>query len=318
MDKVWEIKDPATYLRGKKPAPRRAPPPREEKDPSKAYDLSMFYWGGGQLYNDQLVKGAVFLVSQLLVLAGAVLFVIYDDELLRFLRASGTSLSSMFLGGEVLLFCILLFWVSNAADAYRGSARTRKSRFRGVNNRVAPFLGSLIVPGWGQFLNGQPVKGSLFSVLAVIESFSLLSVALTFLAWPLLDPGDSRFIVEGIFAVCLIIAPTAPLIWTLSAYDALKVSRDDLLKEPLWERIKAAYYRGRTQGWVRGVFPQIKGTFLLVLFLTFFVIVVYYWFPIGFYAKLLSAVQTLLRDRGMTIVPELIDRLLALMAAMGR
>jgi len=277
----------------------------------------MFYWGGGQLYNDQLVKGAVFLVSQAFVLAGAALFVIYDNELYRFLRASGASLSSMFLGGEALLFSILLFWVSNAADAYRSAARTRKTRFRGTNNRVAPFLGSLVVPGWGQFLNGQPIKGSLFSVLAVIESFSILSVAFTFLAWPLLDSGDARFVIEGIFAVCLIIAPTAPLVWTLSSYDAFKVSRDDLLKEPLWERIRAAYYRGRTQGWVRGVFPQIKGTFLLVLLLTFFVIVVYSWFPTGFYVKLLASTQALLRGRGMTIVPELIGRLLALMAAMG-
>jgi len=316
MDKVWEIKDPASYLRKKPTGPR--PTPREEKDPSKAYNLSMFYWGGGQLYNDQLVKGAVFLVSQALVLAGAVLFVIYDNELLRFLRASGASLSSMFLGGEALLFSILLFWVSNAADAYRSAARTRKTRFRGTNNRVAPFLGSLVVPGWGQFLNGQPIKGSLFSVLAVIESFSILSVAFTFLAWPLLDSGDARFVIEGIFAVCLIIAPTAPLVWTLSSYDAFTVSHDDLLKEPLWERIRAAYYRGRTQGWVRGVFPQIKGTFLLVLLLTFFVIVVYSWFPTGFYAKLLASTQALLRGRGMTIVPELIGRLLALMAAMGR
>jgi hypothetical protein len=48
------------------------------------------------------------------------------------------------------------------------------------------------------------------------------------------------------------------------------------------------------------------------------VIVVHYWFPLGFYAKLLTSVQSLLRDRGMTIVPELIDRLLAVMAEMGR
>ena len=107
MEKVWEIKDPESYLRKKPTGPR--PVPRVEKDPSKAYNLSMFYWGGGQLYNDQLVKGAVFLVTQALILAGAVLFVIYDDELLRFLRASGASLSSMFLGGEALIFCILLF-----------------------------------------------------------------------------------------------------------------------------------------------------------------------------------------------------------------
>ena len=317
MDKVWEIKDPDAYLRKKKAHSGPRPAPAEQKDPARAYSLSIFYWGGGQLYNDQLVKGTAFLVSLLLVTAGIVLFAIYNEELLRFLRERGVSLSDAFFTGEVLLFCIVLFWVSNAADAYRTSARTRKTRFPGVSSRVTPFLGSLVLPGWGQFLNGQPLKGSIYSVLAVISIFSVISVILTFLAWPLLDDTDARFLAEGIAAVCLFIAPLVPLLWALGAYDALKVSSDDLLKEPLWERIKAAYYRARTQGIVRGVFPQIKGTVMLVLFLAFFVIVVHYWFPVGFYAKLLASVQTLLRERGMTIVPELIERLLAMMAERG-
>ena len=206
MEKVWEIKDPDVYMRKKKTPSGSRPAPAEQKDPAKAYNLSMFYWGGGQLYNDQLVKGAVFLVSLLLVIAGIVLFVIYDDELLQFLREHGISLSDAFLGGEVALFCIILFWVSNAADAYRTASRTRKKRFPGVSSRVTPFLGSLVVPGWGQFLNGQPIKGSLYSVLAVIGLFSILSVVLTFLAWPLLDASDTRFLVEGISAVCLLVS----------------------------------------------------------------------------------------------------------------
>jgi TM2 domain-containing membrane protein YozV len=310
MEKVWEIKDPEAFRRGKKAPSGPRPVPREQKDPAKAYNLSMFYWGGGQLYNDQIVKGTAFLVSLLLVVAGIVLFAIYDEELLQFLRARGTSLTSAFLVGEVLLFLVLLFWVSNAADAYRAAARTRKTRFPGVPSRVTPFLSSCAIPGWGQFLNGQPIKGSIFSVLAVIGIFSVPAVVLTFLAWPQLDATDTRFLVEGISAVCLFIVPLVPLLWALGAYDALKVSRNDLLKEPLWERLKAAYYRARTQGIVRGVFPQIKGTFLLILFLAFLVIVIHYWFPTGFYAGLLASVQTILRDRGMTIVPELIDRLL--------
>lgn len=190
-----------------------------------------------------------------------------------------------------------LFWVSNAAEAYRTAARTLKSRFPGVPSRFTPFLGSLLVPGWGQFLNGQPVKGSLFSVLAVITGFSVLSVILTFLAWPRLDAGDARFIIEGIAAVCQLLVPLAPLLWIFSAHDAYKVSREELLKEPLWERIKAAYYRGRTQGLVRGLFPQIMGTFLLVVFLVVLMIVVHYWFPAGFYAKQLSSSR---RCRGTT------------------
>jgi TM2 domain-containing membrane protein YozV len=315
MEKVWEIKDPETYLRGKKSPSGPKPAPAGQKDPAKAYNHSMFYWGGGQLYNDQLVKGGVFMVLMLLVFGGTVLGIIYRVELYEFLQNRSISRSQAFLPAEALLFLVILFWVSNAADAYRTAARSRKTRFPGVSSRITPFLGSLVVPGWGQFLNGQPIKGSIFSVLAVIASFSVLSVILTFLAWPLLDADDARFIAEEISAVCLLIVPLAPLLWTLGAYDALKVSHDDLLKEPLWERIKAAYYRGRTQGLVRGVFPQIKGTLMLVLVLAFFLIVVHYWFPVGFYAKLLSSVQALLRDRGMTIVPELIGRLLAEMGS---
>ena len=315
MEKVWEIKDPEAYLRKKSPSGQR-PAPAERKDPGRAYNLSMFYWGGGQLYNDQLRKGGAFLVLMLLVFGAAVLGIIYRTELDQFLLGRGIPRSRTFLAAELMLFAVLLFWVSNAADAYRTAARTLKSRFPGVPSRFTPFLGSLLVPGWGQFLNGQPVKGSIFSVLAVIASFSVLSVILSFLAWPFLDASEDRFLAEGISTVCLFLVPLAPLLWTISAHDAYKVSRDDLLKEPLWERIKAAYYRGRTQGLVRGVFPRIKGTLTLVIVLAFFVIVVYYWFPAGYYVKLLSSVQTLLKDRGMTIVPELIGRLLAAMAEM--
>jgi hypothetical protein len=311
MEKVWEIKDPEAYLRGKKRTAGTMRPPREERDPSSAYNRSMLVWGLGQLYNDQLIKGAMFMVMMLVVLGSTVLGVIYQNEVYRFLLSRGISRSAMFLAAETLVCCALLFWVHNAADAYHSAARYRRTPFSGVPSRITPFLCSLLVPGWGQYLNGQPVKGALCAGLAVIGVFSVLAAILTFRAWPLLDPADSRLIVEEIFAVCLLIAPVVPLLWTFSAYDALKVSRDEFLKEPLWERIKAAYYRGRTQGWVRGVFPQIKGTFLLVLFLTFFVVVVHNWFPTGFYARQLSSAHARLQNRGMIIMPELIGKLLA-------
>jgi TM2 domain-containing membrane protein YozV len=309
MEKVWEIKNPEEYLGKKSSVKRDAPPPREDKDPAAAYSRSMLAWGLGQLYNDQLVKGAVFLVAMVLMCFGAVLGTIYRDEIYDFLVGRSISRSRVFLAAELALFLTILFWISNAADAYRSAARTRKVRFRGVSSRITPFLGSLVVPGWGQFLNGQPIKGSLFSVLTVITGFSVLSVLFTYLAWPLLDAGDDRFIAEGISAACLFLVPLAPLLWTISAYDAFKVSREELFKEPLWERIKAAYYRGRTQGWVRGVFPQIKGTFLLVLFLTFLLLVDRYLISTSFYISMLSSLRAALTNRGMTIMPELIGRL---------
>lgn len=305
MEKVWEIKDPDTYLSRKKKVRTVV-----EKDPSKAYRLSLFYWGGGQFYNGQNIKGALFLILMVFLLAIIAIAGVSYDDLLKSLREQRISFSEAFLALEVALFLIILFWALNAGDAYHHARRSRKTPFRGVNSRLTPVLGSLALPGWGQFLNGQQIKGSIHTALGVVGVFSVLSVALTFLAWPLLDASDARFLVEGIFAVCLLIVPFVPFLWLFSAFDALKVSRDELKKEPFWERIKAAYYRGRTQGLVRGVFPQIKGAFLLVLLLAFFVIVVYYWSPKKFYAEQLTTVKQVLSKRGMTIVPELINRLL--------
>ena len=318
MEKFYDVNDPGRYSRGKKTVIRKGHPLREEKDPAAAYSRSMFYWGGGQFYNDEVVKGTAFLISSVLLLAGILLVLIYRLELLQFLRDRNISVSGSFLGAEIVLFLALLFWAYNAGDAYQHAVRSRKTRFMGVPSRVTPLFASLAMPGWGQFLNGQPFKGSIHAGLAVIGTFSICSVVLTFIAWPVLEASESRFIVEGISAVALMLLPLIPLLWAISAYDALKVSRDDLLKEPLWERIKAAYYRGRTQGWVSGVFPQIKGTFLLVLFLVFFVLVVHYWFPVNFYASLLTWAKRVLSDRGMTIMPELIDRALTWLARAGR
>lgn len=314
MEKVWEIKDPDSYVSNKKTVIRKGPPPAAEKDPAKAYSLSMFYWGGGQLYNDQLVKGTLFLVAMALLLAGAALGVFYAPEIVRSLRDRRISLSEAFLALELVLFLVILFWVYNAADAYHHARKARKTPFRGVRSRITPVLASLAAPGWGQFLNGQPLKGSFFASLSVISLFSVLSVVITFLAWPLLDSSEMRFVVEGVSAVGLLLLPFAPLAWAFSAYDALKVSHDDLKKEPFWERVKAAYYRGRTQGWVRGVFPQVKSTFLLVLFLILGVIVIYFWSPTEFYTELLAGVKRRLTERGMTIIPALIDQALAQLA----
>jgi TM2 domain-containing membrane protein YozV len=320
MEKVWEIKDPDALLddlatkRGTKQAARPRP---DEKNPGKAYSLSMLHWGGGQLYNDQF-KGAVFLTMMLFVIAATVFSVTYDDELLQFLHSRGISTAAAFLGAEVLLLCILLFWTYNAADAYYGSLRLRKTPFTGTPSRVFPVLGSIIVPGWGQFLNGQPVKGSIYTALAVLGIFSLLALVATLLVWPYLEPSDARFVVEDIFAVSLFVAPIFPPLWALSVLDAFKVSGDELKKEPLLERIKAAYYRGRSQGWVRGVFPHFRLTFLLTLLLVFFTIVIRYSFAKGFYTEGLMHIRSYLSSQGMTIIPELISNILDLLAHIGK
>lgn|SRR5574341_84716 len=311
MDKVWEIKDPGALLRSiKAKHVRQERPLPDEKDPAKACSLSLVLWGGGQIYNDQLVKGIAFLTVMAVFFIGTFASLLFQAPLLRYLRTRGVSLADAFLAAEVLVFCVVLFWQFNAGDAYHGAAKARRRPFKGIESRLYPPLCSMLVPGWGQFLNGQQIKGSVYSGLSALSFFSVLSVPATLLAWPFLDPSDSRFYIDTVLAISLLFLPLVPLVWLFGCYDAFMVSRDDLLKEPLWERIKAANNRRRTQGWVRGVFPRIKSTFALVVLLAFFVTVVYYYFPKGYYMDWLGQVRARLAEQGMTIVPDLIDRLL--------
>ena len=314
MEKVWVIETPQERIRRRRAKHEQEWGPSIEKDPARAYTLSLIFWGGGQLYNDQLVKGTVFLSMMMLCCAGAILSVVYADFLVEFLRSRGASAASLFLAAEVLFFCLLIFWTYNAGDAYHAAAKTRKKAFPGVQSRVAPLLCSLLVPGWGQFLNGQAMKGSIFAGLSVLGFFSLGSIPAILAFWTSLEVSEARMIIEAVFAISVLYAPLFPVIWVFGAFDAWKVSYDELKKEPLWERIKAANNRRRTQGWVRGVFPHIRLTAVLGLVLTVCALIILFSFPAGYYAGWMTDAQTRLQKEGMTLVPDLIGKVLSFLA----
>ena len=240
------------------------------------------------------------------------------DALLSFLAVLGISRTNSFLLAETILLGILIFWTYNTGDAYHQTSKDQKIPFTGVSSRVYPALCSLLVPGWGQFLNGQPVKGSVFTGFSVIGLFSIVTLPLVYLAWPFLEPSDTRSIVEVIFVGTILFTPVIPFLWIFSAYDALQISLDDYRKEPLWERMKAANNRRRVQGWIRGVFPQIKGTIALCLILTLLVLIFRDYFSTSYYHEVLASTRFLFKKRGMTLLPELIDKLQALIMMVGR
>ena len=312
MDKVWEIKDPDKYLKPRKAAKRAAGPPGIGKNPARAYTLSLLLWGAGQSYNEEHGKALVFQVLLIALLVGTVAAVIFSDRLLLFLQAHQIPPSRSFLSIEILFFSILVFWISVAGDAYRTAARSRSARFPGIQNHVFPCLCSLLVPGWGQFLNGQPVKGAFFSSVSVFGFFAVVSIPATLLFWTSLEASDTRSIVEAVFAITVLYAPVVPLLWLFGAYDALRVSLDDYRKEPLWDRIKAANNRRRTKG-LKGAFPSIGRTCALALILAVSLIVVIRYFPVRYYIEMLAFLRHELTKLGMTILPELITQLLALL-----
>ncbi len=311
MDKVWTIKDPDEYLKPKKKktSTRDTPIPRNEKDPARAYTLSLLFWGAGQNYNQEHGKGLFFNIALIMAVLSIILALIFGDSVILFLRSRGLSPSDLFLGAEILYFCTLIFWRYNAGDAYHVAARTRRTRFKGVSNTYSPFFSSLLIPGWGQFLNGQPVKGSLYSGFSVLALLSFVSIPATLLLWPFLEVSESRMLIETIFGVAVLYTPIIPFVWLFGGFDAWRVSRDELKKEPLLERIKSANNRRRTQGWVQGVFPGIWSTLLLVLTLAALVLFV------GavaerYYLEQLSAAGAWMQRQGMTVVPDVIERLL--------
>ncbi len=310
MDKVWEIKDPSAYLKGGK-RKTRTRPLAEEKDPAKAYSRSIIVWGSGQNYNGEFGKGLAFILLMIIVYLGAGLAVFFRNALLQLLREEHILLSDAFFACEVLLLLVLLFWFGNAGNAYHTAAKTRRSRFSGIPSKAVPALCSLLLPGWGQFLNGQPFKGSILSGLWLLGIFSFISIPAVILAWPLLEATESRFIIEAIFVISVIGIPLWLIVWLYGVYDALRVSLDEYKKEPLWERIKAANNRRRTAGLVKGVFPWIGRTFALALILTFCVIIVYYYFPKRYYVEWLTLLRRDLTGLGMTILPELLSKLLS-------
>jgi TM2 domain-containing membrane protein YozV len=319
MGKVWVIQDPDEQLQGYKT--RRLTKetlPSDGKNPAVAYSLSIIFWGGGQIYNDERGKGLLFLFAMIILFTGMVLSFVYREYVLQVLLSHKIAIADLFLIAELLFFCALIFWTYNAGDAYHKAVKARTMPFVGIQNHACPFLCSLLVPGWGQFLNGQPIKGSTYAGFSVLGIFSLVSIPSVLRVWPFLEAVKSRFLIEEIFVLSVLFAPFIPLVWLFGSFDALKVSLDEIKKESLFDRITYANNRRRTQGLVRGVYPQIKTTVFLALFLTFLVIVIDRSTLRNYYCDQLMYAQILLQERGMVIVPDLLNRILSLVVLAGK
>jgi TM2 domain-containing membrane protein YozV len=214
MEKVWVIEDPDEYLNPRRT--RRIPKedlPPDEKDPALAYTLSLLFCGSGQLYNGQRAKGLNYIGLVLYGNAFALLLFMFQQEIPSYLFFYSISPAQAALTAALLLFLFLTFWISNASDAYHTAMKARRTPFPGVSNRAWPLFCSLLVPGWGQFLNGQPVKGGLFAICAAYGIFSFIAVPGIMYAWPSLENSDSRLIVERVLLVSLLILLTMPVLW---------------------------------------------------------------------------------------------------------
>lgn len=284
----------------------------KQKDPSLAYSLSIIIWGCGQFYNRQWKLGTLLLLLMITFYAFISIFAIYWGPVTSYFESididrSGTLLilGSFYLSG-------LIVWYLNAWQAYYKSNKINSIPFKRTQVRFLPALCSLLMPGWGQLLNGQPKKSLFFQLFALTGVAASSFILIIFLLWPTIELPRSRSVIEWIFSISIIILPFILMMWMFNIFDAAKVSLDNKKRGPLPVRIKNAKnrfrYRIKIHGWKNVMIPLIKRTVLIILLLTFCVIT-YDQVPKKFYMQQLQNLGDQMSKKEMTIIPNIIKKL---------
>ncbi len=307
--KVWEIADSGEEEGRHEMQFKIVQGPRSSwKNPALAFTLSIFVWGSGQFYNGQWKRG--LLLSLLMGLYGcAVAFVLLHwSQASTLFAAYGVPLFLVVTTCTVLYLWGIALWMFQALQAYKAALRTRRDTFRGGHIPVLPMFASLVIPGWGQMLNGQRKKGICFLMVS-LAGFAAAPVLMTTPAvWPMLQTASDRLIVERAFSISLIVSFLYVLAWLVAGFDALKVSLDEIKKEPLKKRWEYAINRIRMYGFLRGAMPQIRLTVALSLVLLLFLGLQHVYLPDRFYNTMLQRWERSLSRQQMVILPDWIHR----------
>jgi hypothetical protein len=310
-DDVWVIPDPwekpSSVIKKKPKKIPEAKPKERGRNPATALSLSLFLWGAGQIYNGQRELGFLFL----LVMANfyTLLGMIWShwEVFLSFLTKFRITPFEVLMACGFFFLCGLLFWFIVALHAYYTSKGQSPST-DAEERSILPPLCSFVMPGWGQFLNGQSKKGIFFFLLTIPGLLALSALTAIPRLWPILDSTAQRLFLEKILVAAALTVPVFLLTWIIGIYDAGRVSLDPDKKERLWNRMKYAVNRLRMKGWARGVLPRLEVALMLILFLTFLFTYSYYYFPKKFYTDRLELLQTTLSEQGMVLIPNIIGR----------
>lgn len=308
-DRVWVLEDPDERPRVRKKS-TATPPPRVQKNPAVAFSWSILVWGGGQIYRNQGSIGALLLLLMVNFYADPVLIWLYRDPVLAWLRGLAITSSQILTAATLFYFSGLLVWLSSAEQAYHRITADRTEPFRGIDSSWIPTVCSMVLPGWGQFLNGQAQKGALFLLVGLLGFFAVPTALLIWFFWPHLETATDRLFWERNLVALIFVTPIVLLLWPLNCFDALKVSLDETKKEPVFKRLEYANNRRRMFGWGRGVFPFFKQTVTFALVLVLCATIAYYAFPRDYYVTLLQHLQVQLSQQHMVLIPQLIGRLL--------
>jgi hypothetical protein len=284
----------------------------EQRNPSLAYSLSIIIWGCGQFYNRQWKLGILFLLFMINFYLFMIIVIMYWESIKSSFESIYVDCSGTLLICGFFYLSGLIVWHFNAWHAYFKSIKINARSLKGIKMTSLPAICSLLMPGWGQLLNGQTKKGLFFQSFALTGFATLPFILIIFLVWPTLEASRSRFIIEWIFSISITLSPFILMMWIVNIFDAAIVSIDNTKKEPLPIRIKHATNRLRYHiqiyGWKNAVLPLIKRATLVILLLIFCGIN-YHFVPKKFYMQQLQNLGNRMSEKEMTIIPSIIKKL---------
>ncbi len=189
-----------------------------------AASLSLWIWGSGQWLNGDRDLAGLLFAWQLQIAAIHYLVVSLWGSIRRMAHVFFVTEWELLLYVAALDFWLIFLLLFNVSQAYR-SAERGGGRFGGLRNAWLSGLTSLLVPGWGQILNGQLRKG-LFFLFAFVTQIWLLGF---YLMTPLyrvvseLDPNQA--LLRNVIQVGKVVLGGTTILWLLSVYDAVLVAR---------------------------------------------------------------------------------------------
>jgi len=265
-----------------------------KKNPALAFTLSLLAWGSGQLYLGNRRAAALYLAAMLLFFSALALLVWFPG---RF----GLAPPKLVWPVMMIIPLALLAWVVNAADAYFRCSRERDEPFLGMDRKVWPVCASLLLPGWGQFLNGQPKKGCFFLIFSVVGICSAFLLYTARQVLPLLaTPADLR-----LFEICLVVGsvsiPVMGLLWLVSGYDAYR-SCEEFVRHK--QRSQMVGYRLQGRELLAEFVPQCSAVLGLMLAISLGV----QGLPKQYYLDYLKHLSDSLLNCNLSIIPELLRK----------
>jgi len=284
----------------------------EQRNPSLAYSLSIIIWGCGQFYNKQWGLGVLLLLFMILFYAFIGIAVVYWEFITISFESVYVNRSETLLILSCFYLLGLVVWHFNAWQAYLRSIKMNQKASQGIKGKLLPVVCSLLMPGWGQLLNGQTKKGFIFGLLLLSSLVAIPFILFTFLLWPTLDASRSRYIIEWIFSISFILSPFLLLMWIMNIFDAAKVSIDPTKKKPL--RIRSRYvinrfrYHVQVYGWKNALIALVKRNTLVIALLILGVINFRY-VPEKFYMQELQHLGNRMSKKEMTVIPGIIKKL---------